>query len=156
MSGALPSQLGKLSQLGSVGLPSNSFSGVIPSQLGRLTSWKYSPLNLANMDLTGTVPSQLGCLTAITSVFLGGNSLTGESPAGAFFGGMAGATVTVAPTRQSSVADPPLPPPLKQQAAYRQSSSGCLQSPRPFRSTQTTSPGRFPRRSVNSRGSTGS
>jgi hypothetical protein len=59
-------------------LRSNDLSGAVPTELGLLTV--LGTLNLASNDLSGAVPTELGLLTALRTLSLAGNSLSGALP----------------------------------------------------------------------------
>ena len=78
LSGAIPAELGNLTNLGYLYLASNSLSGSIPAELGNLTQLGY--LHLASNSLSGTIPIELGNLTKLYSLLLSENSLSGSIP----------------------------------------------------------------------------
>ena len=78
MSGSIPSELGRLSELRALYLHGNTLSGSIPPQLGNLS--KLVALGLADNDLSGNIPSELGNLSALTHLWLFNNQLTGGVP----------------------------------------------------------------------------
>ena len=78
LSGAIPPELGQLINLQDLYLFSNQLFGEIPSELSKLTSLEY--LGLSNNLLTGTIPSELGMLTSLKYLGLSGNLLTGTIP----------------------------------------------------------------------------
>ncbi len=80
LSGAIPSQLGNLSNLTRLSLWYNQLSGKIPSQLGNLSNLQY--LYLHSNQLSGAIPSQLLNLSNLRALFLSSNQLTGCIPAG--------------------------------------------------------------------------
>lgn len=61
-------------------------TGTIPAELGKLTNLKR--LQLGNQQFTGEIPAELGNLTNLQELELGGNQLTGTIPAelGVVFG----------------------------------------------------------------------
>ncbi|MCY4506955.1 MAG: hypothetical protein OXG35_08350, partial [Acidobacteria bacterium] len=79
LTGALPSELGNLTNLQTLRLDFNDLSGSIPNELGRLVNLRY--LSLIYNDLSGPIPSALGGLVALETLFLNGNKLTGRVPA---------------------------------------------------------------------------
>ena len=78
LTGPIPAELGNLSNLESLALGSNDLTGNIPSELGSLSN--LTELSLSSNDLTGTIPSELGSLSNLTSLSLGRNDLTGAIP----------------------------------------------------------------------------
>ena len=66
LSGTIPSQLGRLTDLEGLSLSFNRISGTIPSQLGELTNLKSLSLR-DNYLISGTLPTQLGKLTSIST-----------------------------------------------------------------------------------------
>ncbi|WP_428274975.1 Ig-like domain-containing protein [Candidatus Palauibacter sp.] len=80
LTGRIPLELGRLSNLVSLGLDNNSLTGPIAPQLGRLSHLVF--LALGGNDLTGPVPPQLGNLSSLASLYIGHNDLTGSIPSG--------------------------------------------------------------------------
>jgi len=78
LSGALPSELGNLTNLISLFLSTNELIGAIPSELGNLTN--VIELTLYQNKLTGAIPTELGSLTNLISLDLSVNKLTGAIP----------------------------------------------------------------------------
>ena len=78
-SGNIPSALGNLSHLTELQMGGNQFSGEIPPELGSLSSLQIA-LNLSNNDLTGRIPPELGNLYLLEFLFLNNNQLSGEIP----------------------------------------------------------------------------
>ena len=78
LSGEIPPELGRLTNLVELDLSRNEFTGAIPSELGRLTNLKM--LNLGDSQLTGEIPAELGALTQLEDLFIGGSPLTGTIP----------------------------------------------------------------------------
>ena len=62
----------------SIDLASNRLSGSVPLELSRLT--QLQSLNLSANGLLGSIPAELGNLTSLTSINLSMNSLQGEIP----------------------------------------------------------------------------
>ena len=79
LSGSIPAELGRLTNLASLSLGSNNLSGPIPVELGRLTNLAY--LNLQDSNLSGSIPAELGRLTNLEILNLDDNSLSGSIPA---------------------------------------------------------------------------
>ncbi len=80
LSGAIPPELGNLTNLTALNLYPNDLSGDIPSELGNLTNLEF--LDLAGNRLSGTIPSELGNLTNLRQLSLAGNDLSGVIPPG--------------------------------------------------------------------------
>ena len=78
LTGAIPSQLGNLSNLESLWLGDNQLTGSIPAELGTLSNLDY--LGLEGNALTGAIPTELGNLSSLTWLALNGNQLTGALP----------------------------------------------------------------------------
>ena len=78
LSGAIPSELGKLAGLQSLFLGHNNLSGQIPPELGNLSN--LTRLDLQSNDLWGEIPPALANLTNLTRLRLRDNSLTGGVP----------------------------------------------------------------------------
>lgn len=87
LSGALPSEIGRLADLRVLNLsnsfipahaPFNSLRGPIPPELGGLH--RLEELNLASVDLTGPIPRELGNLANLQYLLLYENDLTGPIP----------------------------------------------------------------------------
>ena len=78
LTGAIPSQLGNLSDLETLWLGDNQLTGAIPAELGSLSNLDY--LGLEGNALTDTIPTELGSLSSLTWLALNGNQLTGALP----------------------------------------------------------------------------
>ena len=78
LSGPIPTELGRLTDLESLYLNNNDLTGPIPTELGRLADLRT--LNLSGNDLTGPIPTELGELVSLTWLSLSSNSLTGPIP----------------------------------------------------------------------------
>lgn len=72
LTGALPSQIGQLTNLRILNASGNNMTGV-PAEIGKLT--KLQELNLSNNQLTG-LPMELGNLTALRKLDLRGNTIS--------------------------------------------------------------------------------
>ena len=79
ISGAIPPQLGRLTNLKLLDLNGNQLTGTIPTQLSRLTN--LESLDLNGNQLTGPIPTELGQLTNLLHLWLNSNQLTGSIPA---------------------------------------------------------------------------
>ena len=78
LSGEIPVELGRLSNLTLLSLEGNQLTGTIPPELGQLSNLTY--LSLGRNQLTGTIPSELLNLSRLESLALGDNQLTGTIP----------------------------------------------------------------------------
>ncbi len=78
LSGAIPVELGELTELSSLSLGGNALSGPIPRELTELE--QLDRLDLASNDLTGSIPTELGRLSELRVLDLQGNSLSGSIP----------------------------------------------------------------------------
>ena len=79
LTGPIPPELGKLSNLTILDLDINDLTGPIPPELGNLSNLGY--LKLSGNSLTGPIPAELGGLSLLISLDLGLNDLTGPIPA---------------------------------------------------------------------------
>lgn len=79
LSGAIPAELGNLDNLTGLHLSGNQLSGSIPAELGDLTNLRQ--LNLSGNELNGSIPAELGNLSNLTGLHLSGNELSGAIPA---------------------------------------------------------------------------
>ena len=78
LDGAIPSELGDLSNLDRLDLSGNQLTGSIPVALGNLSNLRF--LNLGDNQLTGTIPSALGNLRSLEWLYLFNNQLEGTLP----------------------------------------------------------------------------
>jgi hypothetical protein len=78
LSGEIPPEIGRLTNLELLFLNSNQLTGEIPPEIGNLTN--LHTLYLNNNQLTGEIPPEIGNLTNLTSLNLYINQLTGEIP----------------------------------------------------------------------------
>ena len=78
LTGPIPPELGRLTNLERLQLFENQLSGPIPPELGQLTN--LVTLNLFDTRLSGPIPPELGQLTRLTSLWLTGNQLSGPIP----------------------------------------------------------------------------
>ena len=78
ISGTIPPELSRLTNLETLSLRESNLTGSIPPELSELTNLRE--LTLDENLLTGSIPSQLSLLTNLTWLHLGGNELTGRIP----------------------------------------------------------------------------
>ena len=78
LSGEIPPEMGRLSNLRRLGLISDQLTGEIPPELGRLSNLRY--LALFGNHLSGEIPPELGRLSNLEYLVFGYNRLTGEIP----------------------------------------------------------------------------
>ena len=78
LSGEIPEELGRLSNLQVLDFNGNQLSGEIPARLGNLINLRY--LGLSQNELTGEIPRKLGSLSNLKSLILSQNRLTGPIP----------------------------------------------------------------------------
>ena len=75
LSGAIPKELVGLSKLEDLDLRDNRLSGAIPPELGRLTN--LQELDLRDNEFSGTIPPELGRLTRLRWLQLSDNRVSG-------------------------------------------------------------------------------
>jgi uncharacterized protein YjbI with pentapeptide repeats len=78
LEGAIPGELGRLSELERLDLAHNRLSGGIPAALAALADLEL--LDLSHNDLSGAIPGELGHLADLETLDLAGNGLTGSIP----------------------------------------------------------------------------
>ena len=78
LTGAIPGELGRLTQLRWLRLQHNQLTGAIPVELGQLTRLRRLWLN--NNQLMGAIPVELGRLIQLQAFSFRGNRLTGPIP----------------------------------------------------------------------------
>lgn len=78
MSGAIPPQLGSLSNLQELHLASNRLSGAVPQELGSLAELTH--LDVGSNELSGPIPPELGNLSNLRELEARGNELNGPIP----------------------------------------------------------------------------
>ena len=78
LGGSLPPELGRLANLRVMVIRQNQFSGPVPDELGRLTSLQN--LDVSENQLSGPIPSQIGNMGALEFVSLSGNQIRGPIP----------------------------------------------------------------------------
>jgi len=82
LQGALPQEIGELTELSSLSLSRNRLAGVIPDHLSQLRHLKYLLLN--NNEFSGNIPTFIGQLNSIWYVHLGFNRFSGMIPSEMF------------------------------------------------------------------------
>jgi len=80
LTGSIPPELGKLANLTGLFLSDNQLTGSIPRELGNLSNLQL--LELQRNQLTGSIPAELGSLVRLWNLFLNNNRLTGSIPRG--------------------------------------------------------------------------
>ena len=78
LTGAIPPELGGLTNLRSLRIWQNQLTGVIPPELGNLTN--LTVLHLRGHQLAGAIPPELGNLANLEELHLYQNQLTGAIP----------------------------------------------------------------------------
>ena len=78
LTGVIPPELAKLSNLKKLSLWGNQLNGTVPPELGNLNN--LTGLALFNNRLSGEIPPELSNLDNLTSLSLDGNQLSGEIP----------------------------------------------------------------------------
>jgi hypothetical protein len=79
LTGEIPTEIGKLTNLIYLDLGSNQLTGEIPAEIGELTN--LTGLLLYDNELTGVIPSEIGNLTNLIYLKLSSNELSGSIPA---------------------------------------------------------------------------
>ena len=79
LEGAIPAELSQLADLEMLALSSNQLGGAIPAELGQLTNLKW--LALMDNQLEGAIPAELSQLADLETLALSGNQLEGRIPA---------------------------------------------------------------------------
>ena len=79
LTGEIPPEIGKLTNLIYLDLGSNQLTGEIPTEIGKLTN--LTGLLLYDNELTGVIPSEIGNLTNLIYLKLSSNELSGSIPA---------------------------------------------------------------------------
>ena len=81
VSGTLPSEIGLLTELTYISLPSNALDGTLPTEMGELTKMRESHSFLYDNWFTGPVPTEMGRWTSMTGFLdFEDNLLTGTLP----------------------------------------------------------------------------
>ncbi|GJT64244.1 leucine-rich repeat protein [Tanacetum coccineum] len=78
LSGSLPSSIGSLVGLTTLGLGRNRFKGKIPTTIGNLQ--KLQRLSLTNNKFSGPIPDAIGNLSLLIELYLYSNKLEGHIP----------------------------------------------------------------------------
>ena len=79
LSGQIPAEIFTLTNLEILSLNKNRLSGTIPAEIGKLTNLRE--LHLSDISLSGRIPAEIGKLTNLERLNLGPNSLSGSIPA---------------------------------------------------------------------------
>ncbi|PHU20344.1 putative LRR receptor-like serine/threonine-protein kinase [Capsicum chinense] len=79
LSGTIPPEIGKLTNLVYLDLSINQISGIIPPHIGSLT--KLETLHIFDNQLNGSIPGEIGHLRSLTHLGLHTNFLDGSIPA---------------------------------------------------------------------------
>ena len=79
LTGPIPTELGSLANLQALSLWGNRLAGPIPAELGRLANLRF--LLLSGSQLTGPIPASLGDLANLEWLYLYDSQLTGPIPA---------------------------------------------------------------------------
>ena len=78
LTGAIPPEMARLTELEVLYMWENDLTGPIPSWIGDLSGLRH--ISLGHNRLTGTVPRELRSLTQLEVLYLAGNELTGVIP----------------------------------------------------------------------------
>ena len=78
LSGAVPPELARLTELTSLNLSYNRLTGAIPAELGQLT--RLTSLDLSFNRFSGAIPTELGSLADLQELNVSNNLLTGTVP----------------------------------------------------------------------------
>ena len=78
LTGGIPENIGKLTELTQLGLKSNDLKGEIPESIGNLIN--LTQLSLGNDSLSGNIPESIGKLKKLTLLDLSHNQLSGSIP----------------------------------------------------------------------------
>jgi hypothetical protein len=78
LDGAIPSEIGSLSQLSALILHKNQLTGTLPTEFGCLI--RLSALYLSENHLTGRIPTEIGSLIQLTTLHLYLNQFSGIIP----------------------------------------------------------------------------
>lgn len=79
LSGAIPKELGNISNLNHLRLNNNRLSGTLPAELGNLEKLRVLELNYN--QLNGTIPTSIGNLSMLIHLDLSHNRFEGDVPA---------------------------------------------------------------------------
>jgi uncharacterized protein (TIGR02145 family) len=78
LTGAIPADIGQLTQLRTLNLSGNNITGSIPSSIGNLSELEV--FQASNNDLTGAIPEQITQCTELEDIRLQNNNLAGPLP----------------------------------------------------------------------------
>ena len=76
--GSIPTEIGKLIGLDTLGLELNQLTGIIPSSIGKLQ--RLGVFNINGNKISGNIPSSLGNITSLLEVYFFANNLQGRIP----------------------------------------------------------------------------
>ncbi|XP_074555545.1 putative LRR receptor-like serine/threonine-protein kinase At1g74360 isoform X1 [Curcuma longa] len=77
LSGAIPQEIGKMTNLSLIHLDANNLSGQLPQEISNLP---LVVLNISDNMLSGEIPSEIGSLQCLSSLDLSRNNLSGKLP----------------------------------------------------------------------------
>jgi len=80
LSGRIPKEISRFTNLEFLYLISNKINGLIPPELGSLS--KLKDLRLSKNELTGQIPAEMGNLNKLEVLFLDSNKISGPIPNG--------------------------------------------------------------------------
>ncbi|KAJ1691755.1 hypothetical protein LUZ63_015910 [Rhynchospora breviuscula] len=78
ISGSIPAEIGRLTNLGILVISHTQLEGTIPLEIGKLSNLQH--LDLSDNMMSGEIPSTLGNLTSLNRLFLYKNSFEGRIP----------------------------------------------------------------------------
>jgi len=78
LTGSIPQEIGNLVNMTHLQLWYNQFTGKIPPEIGKLKN--LEGLGLANNQFTGEIPQEIGTLKNLTGLNLSSNQFTGKIP----------------------------------------------------------------------------
>ena len=78
LTGTLPPEIGKLTNVWNLRIYNTGISGSIPPEIGHMSNLSY--INLSDNQLTGTIPAEIGNLSNLGVLYMSTNQLTGTIP----------------------------------------------------------------------------